>query len=198
MTTNVPSPASANAPVAAQTQISNAQRAAICARRDVLDVVLTITGLDNYEREEKNARIESVGQRLCDINARDGQEQMLAAQLVAVHQKMMELMFLSTVPNQSHELRDFHLDQAIKLSGLFIRLSEAMDKHRGKGQQKVIVEHVNVEAGGQAVVGTVETRAAVLQAPPLKTASPIVSPIVSTPPARKHLRSRRGSACGNA
>jgi hypothetical protein len=33
---------------------------------------------------------------------------------------------------------------------------EALDKHRGKGQQTVRVEHVTVNAGGQAIVGNVE------------------------------------------
>jgi hypothetical protein len=32
---------------------------------------------------------------------------------------------------------------------------EALDKHRGKGQQTVRVEHVTVNAGGQAIVGNV-------------------------------------------
>ena len=32
------------------------------------------------------------------------------------------------------------------------------DKNRGKGQQKVTVEHVHVHAGGQAVVGTIEQK----------------------------------------
>src|SRR5215467_9650868 len=32
-----------------------------------------------------------------------------------------------------------------------------LNRHRGKGQQKVTVEHVHMHAGGQAVVGTVET-----------------------------------------
>jgi hypothetical protein len=36
-------------------------------------------------------------------------------------------------------------------------LLDALNRHRGKGQQKVTVEHVHVHAGGQAVVGTVET-----------------------------------------
>ena len=35
---------------------------------------------------------------------------------------------------------------------------KALNKHRGKGDQKVTVEHVNVEAGGQAIVGSIETR----------------------------------------
>ena len=37
------------------------------------------------------------------------------------------------------------------------RLLEALNRHRGKGQQKVTVEHVHVHSGGQAVVGVVGT-----------------------------------------
>ena len=44
-----------------------------------------------------------------------------------------------------------------KLSHTYATLLEALNRHRGKGQQKVTVEHVHVHAGGQAVVGTVET-----------------------------------------
>jgi len=33
---------------------------------------------------------------------------------------------------------------------------EALNRHRGKGQQKVTVEHVTVNAGGQAIVGSVQ------------------------------------------
>jgi hypothetical protein len=35
-------------------------------------------------------------------------------------------------------------------------LLESPNRHRGKGQQKVVVEHVHIH-GGQAVVGVVET-----------------------------------------
>jgi hypothetical protein len=34
---------------------------------------------------------------------------------------------------------------------------EALQRYRGKGQQKVTVEHVHVNAGGQAIVGTVDS-----------------------------------------
>jgi hypothetical protein len=36
-------------------------------------------------------------------------------------------------------------------------LLDTLNRHRGKGQQKVTVEHVHVHAGGQALVGNVET-----------------------------------------
>jgi len=44
-----------------------------------------------------------------------------------------------------------------KLMGVFNKHVEALNKHRGKGQQNITVKHVNVEAGGQAIVGNVET-----------------------------------------
>ena len=34
---------------------------------------------------------------------------------------------------------------------------EALNRHRGKGQQTISVEHVHVHPGGQAIVGAVET-----------------------------------------
>ncbi len=44
-----------------------------------------------------------------------------------------------------------------KLSRTYAVLLDALNRHRGKGQQKVTVEHVHVHSGGQAVVGMVET-----------------------------------------
>jgi hypothetical protein len=49
---------------------------------------------------------------------------------------------------------------ANKLSRSFAILLDALNRHRGKGQQKVTVEHVHVHSGGQAVVGLVDTAGA--------------------------------------
>ena len=50
-----------------------------------------------------------------------------------------------------------NLNQANKLSRTYTLLLDALNRHRGKGQQKVTVEHVHVHSGGQAVVGVVES-----------------------------------------
>jgi hypothetical protein len=47
------------------------------------------------------------------------------------------------------------LAQANTLSRTYAALLEALNRHRGKGQQKVTVEHVHVHPGGQAIVGAV-------------------------------------------
>jgi hypothetical protein len=58
---------------------------------------------------------------------------------------------------QTFEDRQAALSQAGKLSRTHVLLVEALNRHRGKGQQKVTVEHVHVHAGGQALVGNVGT-----------------------------------------
>lgn len=55
--------------------------------------------------------------------------------------------------------REWHIPQPrrpIAKEETYASLLEALNRHRGKGQQKVTVEHVHVYAGGQAVVGNVE------------------------------------------
>ena len=47
------------------------------------------------------------------------------------------------------------LRHAGKLSRTFAGHVEALNRHRGKGQQRMTVEHVHVHSGGQAVVGNV-------------------------------------------
>src|SRR5262249_1484300 len=58
--------------------------------------------------------------------------------------------------DQTFEGRRENLSQANKLSRSHAVLLEALNRHRGKGQQKVTVEHVHVHSGGQAIVGMVE------------------------------------------
>ena len=47
------------------------------------------------------------------------------------------------------EGRRENLNRANKLSRTYSTLLEMLNRHRGKGQQKVTVEHVHVHAGGQ-------------------------------------------------
>jgi hypothetical protein len=92
---------------------------------------------------------------LAGIAPRDALEGMLAAQLVATHQTALECFRRAAIPEQSFEARQANLAQANRLVRSYAALVEALDRHRGKGRQVVRVEHVTVEAGGQAIVGAV-------------------------------------------
>jgi hypothetical protein len=94
---------------------------------------------------------------LVGIGPKDEIEGMMAAQLVAAHNAAMECYRRAMIGEQTFEGRRENLSQANKLSRTYAVLLDALNRHRGKGQQKVTVEHVHVHAGGQAVVGMVET-----------------------------------------
>jgi len=93
---------------------------------------------------------------LVGIGPKDELEGMMGAQLIAAHNAAMECYRRAMIGEQTFEGRRENLAQANKLSRTFATLLEALNRHRGKAQQKVTVEHVHVHAGGQAVVGVVE------------------------------------------
>ena len=51
--------------------------------------------------------------------------------------------------------QDSNGNLAVKLLRTFAAQTEALQRYRAKGQQKVTVEHVHVHTGGQAIVGAV-------------------------------------------
>jgi hypothetical protein len=87
------------------------------------------------------------------MKPRDELEGMLIAQAIASHNAAMEC--YRRANGQTFEARHENLKQAEKLSRTYAALVEALDRHRGKGQQRITVEHVNVQAGGRAIVGSV-------------------------------------------
>jgi hypothetical protein len=94
---------------------------------------------------------------LIGIGPKDEIEGMIAAQMLASHNAAMECYRRAMIGEQTFEGRRENLSQANKLSRTYAALIEALNRHRGKVQQKVTVEHVHVHSGGQAVVGTVGT-----------------------------------------
>jgi hypothetical protein len=113
--------------------------------------------LKNSDDETKQLQIMAALDGLIGIHPRDELEGMMAAQLIASHSAAMECYRRAMIGEQTFEGRREVLNQANKLSRSFARLLETLNRYRGKGQQKVTVEHVHVHAGGQAVVGAVST-----------------------------------------
>ncbi len=107
----------------------------------------------------KNRQINATVAALASIAPRDELEAMLAAQILGAHNAAMECYRRAMIKEQTLEGHREALSQANKLSRTYTLLLDALNRHRGKGQQKVTVEHVHVHSGGQAIVGTVETPA---------------------------------------
>jgi hypothetical protein len=90
------------------------------------------------------------------IKPQDELEGMLAVQMVGIHNLTMEMMSRSTILDQSIEGVSSNINRITKLSRTFAALLEALNRHRNKGQQKMTVEHVHINQGGQAIIGNVE------------------------------------------
>ncbi len=89
------------------------------------------------------------------IQPQDEIEGMLAVQMVGVHNVVAELLKRVMLIGQSDIGKDLNVNQAAKMMRVFIAQIEALKKYRTGGQQKMIVEHVHVNEGGQAFVGQV-------------------------------------------
>ena len=89
------------------------------------------------------------------IRPQDSLEGMLATQMVTVHTMAMTCMGRAARQDQSDLGIEVNLNRATKLMRTFVIQTEALGRYRGKGEQKMLVEHVHVHKGGQAIVGQV-------------------------------------------
>ena len=121
----------------------------------VVDQAINSAWYGNTPDQRRMRAYEAIAGALAGFKPQDEAEGMLAAQLVASHNAAMECYRRAMISEQSFEGRRENLTQANKLSRTHATLLEALNRHRGKGQQKVTVEHVHVHDGGRAIVGNV-------------------------------------------
>jgi hypothetical protein len=91
-----------------------------------------------------------------DIGARDAVERMLAVQMAATHVAMVRAAQGLARAGMLPQLEAYSTAYN-KLARTYAAQMEALRKHRNGGRQTVVVQHVTVEGGGQAIVGHVET-----------------------------------------
>jgi hypothetical protein len=105
-------------------------------------------------------RLDAAGGMLAALAPKSPLEGLLCSQMVAVHGLAMRLISIGAAP----EIRFVHLTPALvganKLLRTFTMQVEALQRLRTAGvtEQRVVVQHVTVADGGQAVIGAV-TRA---------------------------------------
>src|SRR3984893_7253099 len=121
------------------------------------DQALQSLWIKQSDKEVRQRQYNAAIAGLIGIGPKDEIESMIGAQLLATHNAAMECYRRAMMGEQTFEGRRENLGQANKLSLTYAVLLDALNRHRGKGQQKVTVEHVHVHSGGQAVVGMVET-----------------------------------------
>jgi hypothetical protein len=115
-----------------------------------------VVNLTHKDGEPDGYTINQMLAQIAAVEPRDGIEAMLATQMVTVHNAMMKsarsLRGSDTIPQQ-----DSNGNLVNKLARTFATQVDALKRYRSKGEQKVVVEHVTVNEGGQAIVGAVNT-----------------------------------------
>jgi hypothetical protein len=82
-------------------------------------------------------------------------EAMLATQMIAAHEASLKFLHISTLDDQPNVLLDLNLLRAARLMRLFSQQAETMQKLKGKATPpNLVVGHVDVHHGGQAIVGS--------------------------------------------
>jgi hypothetical protein len=122
-------------------------------------VLMTFDGCRSSKGSCNDDELVSFGNQalalLQGIAPRDAIEGLLAIQMISVHNVAMQTMKMAMFSNQTFEGKEASVNQANKMLRTFVAQMEALRKHRSGGQQKVTVEHVHINKGGQAIVGTV-------------------------------------------
>jgi hypothetical protein len=103
--------------------------------------------------EEYNSIIAIVG----GIGPRDPTEALLATQMAAIHNATM---VATRRLNHADSLaqQDSASNMLNKLTRTFATQIEALKRYRSNGEQTIKVQHVNVNEGGQAIIGNVTTQ----------------------------------------
>lgn len=117
----------------------------------ITDQVLRACLVPGHDRGTLNQAVLDFLDELRPANPLQG---MLAGQIVACHFLALSQMGKAA---QAPDLKSqaAHLQLATKLQRTFNTQLETWMKLRGQQQQKVLVEHVHVHEGGQAIVGNV-------------------------------------------
>ena len=124
----------------------------------LIEQVAFVLGREPGDFDKWGRQTEAMLAAIVGIEPRDEIAGMLVAQLIASHNAAMECYERAMRRKQNFDGRHENLKQATKLSRTYAALTEALDRHRGKGQQRITVEHVHVHAGAQAIVGAVTSR----------------------------------------
>jgi len=123
---------------------------------DVFTVLLrnTIDAVPN--NTDKDTTANYVMAMLLDLHPQDAMEAMLIAQMIVVHAQAMEWSRRAVIPEQTEKGIEMNVSRATRLMRTFTSQVEALQKYRNKGKQTIQVQHVNVQSGGQAIVGAIQ------------------------------------------
>jgi hypothetical protein len=149
-------------------QKAEAQRAALCAATGTASeeygrMILsqTMSGFFHNSYDDDTRIANAVHEALLAMKPADEYEGMLCNRLLVLHDHYMRYMSICATPDKPQQVIDMYINRATKLMRMYNETLDVLNRHRRKGEQKVTVQHVNVNNGGQAVVTGELTRGGV-------------------------------------
>jgi hypothetical protein len=121
-------------------------------------LALSATGQHVDKPEIKNMMTEGTFHLYQNIEKRDALDSMLAMLSCSITSASLDCLSQAALSDPKHlDIRDLNLRHGLKGAAMAIELVKALDSRRVAKSEKVTVGQVNVEAGGQAIVGNIET-----------------------------------------
>lgn len=105
---------------------------------------------------EMASKLNALAQSMHALGPQDEYEGQLIAQLVVLHEHAMDWLGRAN-RTERVDFANIYLNGASKLLTRHHETLDTLLKYRKKGEQRVHVEHVHVNAGGQAIVGNVNS-----------------------------------------
>lgn len=120
----------------------------------ILSLANVLTGVipDVENIDDVADKMTAIQQVLLELNPTDPFEGMIVSQMIVLNHQAMDYMARALHAEYAKN-QDRYINNATKLMRLWNEKLESLNKHRRKGEQRVVVQHVNVNDGGQAIVG---------------------------------------------
>lgn len=117
--------------------------------------VASASACNPYEGEDADRQRNIALRLLVELAPQNALERLLIQQLVASDMAASVCLGIGTFKENNSDYRRKYMNLACQFMSVQTRQIEALAKLRTGGRQHVTVEHVTVEAGGQAIVGAV-------------------------------------------
>jgi hypothetical protein len=108
-------------------------------------------------KEELLDKLNAAVSVFTEMKPKDSVEAMMITQMIAVNEMALLSSERALLTEQPDEFVGKNMNRATKLCRTYTSLVEALTKYRNKGKQQITVkhQHVNVNDGGQAVIGDI-------------------------------------------
>lgn len=115
-----------------------------------------LSGLSDEDRKKKEHNLQHATKILADaLGAKGLLQNMLVMQLLGVHELQQKLLAYASRSLNYPEDNQYFVNAISKLSHLYCTQVTLLQKLQGQSQQKVVVEHLHINKGAQAIVGQV-------------------------------------------